>query len=73
TLRDAKKTEASLKNLITDDERTIRAMRQEQVQMKSFMSVIMSTNDVNALNIPDNDRRYNVAPRQEEMLRTRYP
>ncbi|MFC1158718.1 primase-helicase family protein [Pasteurella multocida] len=73
TLKDSKKTEASLKNLITDDERTIRAMRQEQVQMKSFMSVIMSTNDLNALNIPDNDRRYNVAPRQEEMLRTRYP
>lgn len=73
TLKDGKKTEATLKNLITDDERTIRAMRQEQVQMKSYMSVIMSTNDLNALNIPDNDRRYNVAPRQEARLRDAFP
>lgn len=73
TLKEGKKTEATLKNLITDDERTIRAMRQEQVQMKSFMSVIMSTNDLNALSIPDNDRRYNVAPRQEMRLRDAFP
>lgn len=73
TLRNSGKTEALLKNLITDDERTIRAMRRDQVQTKSFTNIIMSTNDYDALNIPDNDRRYNVAPRQEVMLRTVYP
>ena len=73
TLRNSGKTEALLKNLITDDERTIRAMRRDQVQTKSYTNIIMSTNDFDALNIPDNDRRYNVAPRQEVMLRTVYP
>ncbi|SMB81498.1 Predicted ATPase [Pasteurella testudinis DSM 23072] len=73
SLRNSGKTEALLKNLITDDERTIRAMRKDQVQSKSYTNIIMSTNDFDALNIPDNDRRYNIAPRQEQMLRTAYP
>ncbi|WP_235961331.1 hypothetical protein [Spirabiliibacterium mucosae] len=33
----------------------------------------MSTNDFDALNIPEGDRRYNVAPRQEQRLVDKYP
>lgn len=73
TLSNHKKTEASLKSLITDDERTLRAMRKEQEQIRSYASLIMSTNDLNALTIPDNDRRFNVAPRQEVMLKDAFP
>ncbi len=62
-----------LKNAITENTMTIRAMRSNQVEMPNFTNFIFLTNRPDAVRIEEGDRRYNIAPRQEQKLEKVYP
>ncbi len=62
-----------LKNQITEPTVTIRAMRTNQVEQQSFTNFLFLTNRPDAIKIEAGDRRYNVAPRQEEKLEVKHP
>ena len=62
-----------LKNAITENTMTIRAMRSNQVEMPNFTNFIFLTNRPDAVKIEEGDRRYNIAPRQEKKLEEVYP
>ena len=62
-----------LKNQITENTMTIRAMRSNQAEVKSFTNFIFLTNRLDAVKIEDGDRRYNIAPRQEQKLEDAQP
>lgn len=64
TLRMADK----LKHQITEPTLTVRAMRSNQIEMPSFTNFLFLTNRGDAVKIEDSDRRYNVAPRQEQKI-----
>jgi hypothetical protein len=57
-----------LKNLITEPTIGIRAMHKGVVNKANYASFIFASNDVASLYIPENDRRFNIAPRQEQPL-----
>jgi len=57
-----------LKNLITEPTIGIRAMHKGVVNKANYASFIFASNDVASLYIPENDRRFNIAPRQEKPL-----
>ena len=65
---DHKKIEPKLKNWITEETVSVRAMRQDARQVHSYMGVLLASNQHNPTHIALNDRRFNVPPRQE----TRY-
>ena len=62
-----------LKNAITETTMTIRAMRSNQVEMPNYTNFIFLTNRMDAVKIEEGDRRYNIAPRQEQKLEHVYP
>jgi hypothetical protein len=62
-----------LKNAITENTMTIRAMRSNQVEMPNYTNFIFLTNRMDAVKIEEGDRRYNIAPRQEQKLENVYP
>ena len=62
-----------LKNQITENTMTIRAMRSNQTEVRNFTNFIFLTNRLDAVKIEDGDRRYNVAPRQEQKLEIARP
>jgi len=62
-----------LKHQITEPNLTIRAMRTNQIELPSFTNFIFLTNRADAVKIEDSDRRYNVAPRQEQKIENVYP
>ena len=62
-----------LKNAITENTMTIRAMRSNQVEMPNYTNFIFLTNRMDAIKIEEGDRRYNIAPRQEQKLEHVYP
>ena len=62
-----------LKNAITENTMTIRAMRSNQIEMPNYTNFILLTNRMDAVNIEEGDRRYNIAPRQEKKLEEVYP
>jgi len=62
------KTASRLKNMITEPSTTIRKMRTDQIEAPSYSSFLFATNDIGALNITPDDRRWNIAPRQEGKL-----
>lgn len=62
-----------LKNQITEDTLTIRAMRSNQVEVPNFTNFIFLTNRPDAIKIEDGDRRYNIPPRQEKKLEEAHP
>ena len=62
-----------LKHQITEPNLTIRAMRTNQIELPSYTNFIFLTNRADAVKIEDSDRRYNVAPRQEEKLEVVHP
>ena len=62
-----------LKNAITENTMTIRAMRSNQVEMPNYTNFIFLTNRIDAVKIEEGDRRYNIAPRQEQKLEHVYP
>lgn len=62
-----------LKHLITENTMQVRAMHQDRREVRNFLNFIFATNDVGALKLSDNDRRFNIAPRQEVRLSDVYP
>ena len=62
-----------LKHQITEPTLTIRAMRTNQIELPSFTNFIFLTNRADAVKIEDSDRRYNVAPRQEQKIEQVHP
>jgi len=62
-----------LKHQITEPNLTIRAMRTNQIELPSFTNFLFLTNRADAVKIEDSDRRYNVAPRQEQKIEEVYP
>lgn len=57
-----------LKAYITEPVLTIRGMRQNSIQVKNFLSVIVASNHPDPVQLPEHDRRFNVAPAQERPL-----
>lgn len=62
-----------LKHQITEPNLTIRAMRTNQIELPSYCNFIFLTNRGDAVKIEDGDRRYNVAPRQEQRIEDGFP
>lgn len=62
-----------LKSNITEPTITVRAMRSNPDTLKSYTNYIFLSNRPDAINIEENDRRYNVAPRQEVALKDAHP
>jgi len=62
-----------LKHQITEPNLTIRAMRTNQIELPSFTNFLFLTNRADAVKIEESDRRYNVAPRQEQKIEEVYP
>ena len=54
-----------LKNLITEPSIPLRGMYRNTRSVKNYANFIFASNDVAALYIAEDDRRFNVAPRQE--------
>ena len=62
-----------LKSAITEPTINIRAMRANVEEVKSYTNYIFLTNRQDAVNIEEGDRRYNIAPRQEQKLEVACP
>jgi len=69
----AMKIADKLKNQITEDTLTIRAMRTNQIEVPNYTSFIFLTNRNDAVKIEAGDRRYNIPPRQEQRLEEAHP
>jgi len=69
----ANKMAAKLKNQITENTITIREMRTDQREQKSYTNFIFLTNKRDAIRLEEGDRRYNIAPRQEVKLIEAHP
>jgi hypothetical protein len=62
-----------LKNQITENTVTIRAMRSNQHEIPNYTNFIFLTNRFDAVKLEAGDRRYNIAPRQEVKLVDAHP
>jgi hypothetical protein len=62
-----------LKNLITEGEGAIRGMRSTAESSPSYTNWLFFTNNRDSMPIDDNDRRFNICPRQEIPFEQRYP
>lgn len=60
-----------LKQQITESSLTIREMQQNPVNRQTHFGMIFASNDVDQMRISPTDRRYNVAPYQENSLLSR--
>ena len=69
----ASKVNNTLKRLITERRLSIRAMRQDNVEMNSYTNFMFASNDTDMIKIADGDRRLNVCPAQTMKLFDRYP
>ena len=67
--KDGDKLRNKLKNYISDPSGSVRAMRENQKIVDFYTNFLLFTNEPDAVQIEDSDRRYNVAPRQETALR----
>ena len=62
-------THSRVKNLITEDDLTIRKMFKSRSGLSSNnVNLIIAANEMHPVQIPENDRRFNVCPRQETKL-----
>ena len=61
-----------LKGMITERNITIRAMRQNPVQIMNYVNLILATNHPDPIPISSVDRRFNVAPAQESRINIAY-
>jgi len=66
--KQADKMLARFRTLITDPTVPVRQMRASTVNMPNFSNLIISTNQMLPIRLTDGDRRYNVAPRQNQKL-----
>ena len=57
-----------LKTLITEDSLSIRQMRKESQMLTTYNAVIVASNNYSPILIDEGDRRFTVAPRQEQRL-----
>lgn len=64
---------ARLKNLITEDEVAIRAMRTDTKKSKNYCNFIFNSNGYEVITLYEKDRRWNVCPRQETPLEVTWP
>jgi Family of unknown function (DUF5906) len=64
---------AKLRNYITEPTMTIRGMRQNSRSVRSFCNIILTGNDRDMMRPSDEDRRYNICPRQEIKLFKNFP
>jgi hypothetical protein len=62
-----------LKNFITEQEGAVRGMRSIAKSIRSYSNWMFFTNDRDSMPIDDNDRRFNICPRQEVPFNKRYP
>lgn len=62
------RTLSQIKSLITEPHLSVRAMRANAVQIKNYSNFLFYSNEYDALGISATDRRFNVAPRQENRL-----
>lgn len=58
-----------LRNWITEDRASVRAMRREGFDTPLFENYIFFSNMHNMLPLPETDRRYNICPRQDTKLK----
>lgn len=65
--------EAKLKNWVTEERATVRAMRTVATETDLFENYLLFSNKHDIITMSQSDRRYNVAPRQEVKLEARYP
>jgi len=68
-VRNQRRVMERLRELITDTPISIRPMRGTRYDARSFTSLMMSSNQPASLDIDEEDRRINVAPRQDEAIR----
>ena len=61
-----------IKNLITEPEQHIRAMRRNAVTRTSYSNIILASNYDEIIPLERTDRRFNVAPRQEVPIQLDY-
>jgi hypothetical protein len=66
--QNAGRTIGQLKSLITETFLSVRAMRTNATQVKNYSNFMFFSNEHDALEISETDRRFNVAPRQEHKL-----
>ena len=66
--KQADKMLARFRTLITDPTVPVRQMRASTVNMPNFTNLIIATNQMLPIRLTDGDRRYNVAPRQNQKL-----
>jgi hypothetical protein len=62
------RTVAQLKSLITETFMSVRAMRAHAAQIKNYSNILFFSKEHDALDISETDRRFNVAPRQEQKI-----
>jgi len=66
--KEVAKLEPKIKHWITEETIAIRDMHRAAVNTKTYFGLIMASNTYSAFLVPHNDRRFNVAPRQEHKL-----
>lgn len=64
--RDRTKVMASIKELITDPAVTVRRMYVDHYRAENVTNFLIASNKHDAIEVAPNDRRFNVAPRQED-------
>jgi len=69
SLRNQEEVMAKLKSSITENEIPIRKMRTDYYNARNYTNIIIASNKHDAAQIDDNDRRFNVARRQEKSLK----
>lgn len=69
----ASRTTNLIKSMVTDSKMTMRALYSDQKDIKSYTNFLFATNNDDAIEIPDGDRRFNIAPRQTQKLLERHP
>jgi hypothetical protein len=67
-MQNAGKAFEKLKNHITEPSISLRAMRSDSIGLTNYTNFIFASNTYAPIPIPENDRRFNVAPRQEDKL-----
>ena len=61
-----------IKNLVTEQEQHIRAMRRNAVIRRNYSNIILASNYDEIIPMEVSDRRFNVAPRQEKPIQLEY-
>jgi Family of unknown function (DUF5906) len=64
----AAQVEEALRRYITERFISVREMRATAVSVRNYCNVVLTSNDPRPISLPEGDRRYNVAPRQEKPL-----